>query len=196
MSLAVARLNPPLRIVPEEYVSVDEFWQICEENPDLRLERDANGELIVMTPSFGGTSSRNTYIIRMLANWADEDGRGTVLESNAGCQLKDGSVLCPDAAWISFDRWTPPSIEQDAPVPCPEFVIELRSKTDRLAALQQKMQAWIANGAQLGWLIDPHRKTVEIYRPGLAAEEQEGHSAAYGEGPVGGFVLELGRIWG
>lgn len=79
---------------------------------------------------------------------------------------------------------------------CPEFVIELRSPSDRLATLQEKMQAWIANGAELAWLIDPQRKAVEIYRPGRAPEVQEGYTAVYGEGPVGGFVLELARIWG
>jgi Uma2 family endonuclease len=119
-----------------------------------------------------------------------------VLDSSTGFQLPDSAVRSPDAAWISARRWTPPSIHDDAPVPYPDFVIEVRSKNDRLKAAQAKMQEWIANGVALAWLVDPHRKAVEIYRPGQAVELQEGHTAVYGEGPVGGFVLELGRIWG
>ncbi len=96
-----------------------------------------------------------------------------------------------------LQRWTPPRHgEEDAPVPCPEFVIELRSSSDRLTPLREKMETWIANGAELAWLVDPQRKAVEIFRPECAPEVQEGHSAVYGEGPVAGFVLELGRIWG
>jgi len=182
--------------VPSEPMSLESFWKFSAENRDLRCELEPNGDLIVMTPTLGGASFYTSYINRMLGNWAEEDGRGFVLDSNAGCQLPDGSVRLPDAAWILGSRWSPPSIENDAPVPCPDFVIELRSKTDRLAPLQKKMQAWIANGAQLGWLIDPRRKTIEIYRPEMTVEEQEGHSAVYGETPVGGFVLELGKIWG
>ncbi len=123
MSLAVVGLNPPLRIVPDEYVSVEDFWRLSGENPDLRMERAANGELILITPTLGGSSFRTSYINRVLENWADADGRGSVLDSNAGCNLPDGSVLCPDAAWISLGRWTPPPPDADTHVPCPEFVI-------------------------------------------------------------------------
>lgn len=196
MNVALDRLEPPVRIVPSEPMSLDAFWQFSADNPDLRMEREPNGDLILMTPAFGASSFFSSYVSRLLGNWAEEDGRGYVLESSAGCQLPDGSVRSPDVAWIRADRWSPPSIEEDAPLPCPDFVIELRSKTDRLPPLQAKMQAWIANGAALAWLIDPRRKIVEIYRPGLPIEEQEGHSAAYGEGPVGGFILEPGKIWG
>ena len=196
MSFALAGINPPMRISFDEPMSVEEFWHFSGENPDLRLERAAGGELIIMTPTLGGASFRNSYIIRVLGNWADADGRGSVLESNAGCELPDGSVLCPDAAWISYLRWTPPPPEADVAVPCPEFVIELRSSTDRLKPLREKMRAWIVNGAELAWLVDPTRKAVEIYRPGQQPEIQEGQSAASGEGPVAGFVLDLARIWG
>jgi Uma2 family endonuclease len=195
MGIALPNFDRPLRISADPAMSREEFWRFAEENPNLRLELAANGEVTAMTPSFGGSSSRTAYLTRMLGNWADEDRRGTVLESNAGCELPDGSVLSPDAAWIASDRWTQPAIEDDAPVPCPDFVIELRSKSDRLGSLQKKMQVWIANGAQLAWLIDPYRKAVEIYGPGRPVEVQEGQTAVYGEAPVGGFILELGRIW-
>ena len=197
MSVALEGINPPLRIVPDEPMSRDEFWRVSAENPDLRMERAANGELIVMTPTFGRSGPRNAEIIRQLGNWAVEDGRGTLLESNSGCDLPDGSILCPDTGWVSFSRWNPPAFEDaDTAIPCPEFVIELRSNSDRLKSLREKMQVWMANGCELAWLIDPSRKAVEIYRTGEQPEIQEGHTAAYGEGPVGGFVLELGKVWG
>jgi Uma2 family endonuclease len=186
----------PIRISLDQPMSVEDFWRISAENPDLRVERAATGELIVMTPTLGGASFRNAYVIRALGTWADIDGKGSVLESNAGCQLSDGSVLCPDAAWISHARWVPPSPDEaDNAVPCPEFVIELRSSTDRLKPLREKMEVWLANGAELAWLIDPSRKAVEIYRPHRDPEILEGGSVVEGEGPVAGFVLELGRIW-
>jgi Uma2 family endonuclease len=177
-------------------MSVEEFWRFSADNGDLLCELGPNGDLIVMSPTLGGAGFRNSQVIHMLAGWAEEDGRGFVLESNTGCQLPDGSVRLPDAAWIRAERWTPPSIEEDAPVPCPDFVIELRSKTDRLPPLQAKMRAWIANGCELAWLVDPRRKVVEIYRPGRDVEVLEGASAVAGEGPVEGFVLELGKVWG
>lgn len=195
MNLALHQVESPVRVVPAEPMSLEAFWKFSAEHRDLRVERDANGDLIVMTPTLGTASIYTSYINRVLGNWAEEDGRGYVLDSNGGCQLSDGSVLLPDAAWVLASRWSPAPIEEDVPAPCPDFVIELRSKTDKLLPLQKKMQTWIANGAQLAWLIDPRRKVVEIYRPGRAMEPQEGHSAAYGEEPVGGFVLELGRIW-
>ncbi len=196
MSVAFAGINPPMRISLDEPMSVEEFWRFSSENPELRLERAANGELIVMTPTLGGASFRNSYIIRVLGNWAEVDGRGSVLESNAGCELADGSVLCPDAAWVSHSRWVPPPADgPDTVVPCPEFVIELRSSSDRLKPLREKMQAWLANGAELAWLVDPSRKTVEIYRSGRPMEEQVGQSAVYADAPVGGFVLDLGKVW-
>jgi Uma2 family endonuclease len=158
MSVALEGINPPLRIVPEQPMSRDDFWRISAENPNLRMERAANGELIVMTPTRGRSGPRNAEIIRQLGNWAVEYGRGTVLESNSGCDLPDGSTLCPDTGWVSFSRWNPPASEEDdAAIPCPEFVIELRSKTDRLNPLREKMQVWMANGCELAWLVDPQR---------------------------------------
>jgi len=196
MNISLEQIESPVRIVPAEPMSREQFWQFTAEHRDIRCELEPNGDLIVMTPTLGGASFFTSYINRVLGNWAEEDKRGFVIDSNGGCQLPDGSVKIPDAAWILSSRWMPPRIEDDAPVPCPDFVIELRSKTDRLPPLQAKMKAWIANGCELAWLIDPRRKTVEIYRPGVAMEPQEGHSAVYGEGPVAGFVLELGKIWG
>lgn len=119
------------------------------------------------------------------------------LGPNSGVTLPDGSVRAADAAWVSWERWNALTHEQQkgfAPI-CPQFVIELRSESDSLPQLQEKMRLWLANGAELAWLIDPSRKVVEIYRLGKPVELQEGYTAVYGEDPVGGFVLELSRIW-
>jgi Uma2 family endonuclease len=197
MSVALEGINPPLRIVPEVPMSREEFWRFSAGNPELRMERAANGELIVMTPTRGRSGPRNAEIIRQLGNWAVEDFRGTLLESNSGCELPDGSILCPDTGWVSFSRWTPPASEEaDAAIPCPEFVIELRSNTDRLKPSREKMELWMANGCELAWLIDPSRKAVEVYRPRREVEVLEGGSVVEGEGPVAGFVLELRKVWG
>ncbi|SEG54321.1 Endonuclease, Uma2 family (restriction endonuclease fold) [Bryocella elongata] len=198
MQLVVPQASSPLRLRFEQPLSDEELLRFCAKNDDLRIERDANGDLIVMSPTGSGTGSRNAELNFQLALWARQTNSGVVFDSSAGFTLPDGSMRSPDAAWISWPRWnalTEAQRQAFAPI-CPEFLVELRSPTDDLPKLQKKMQSWLANGAELAWLIDPERKIVEIYRPGKAAEEQEGHTAAYGEGPVGGFVLELGRIWG
>lgn len=150
-----------------------------------------------MSPAGGETSHKNSWINYQLMRWAEEEGRGLVFDSNGGFTLPDGSMRCADAAWVSWERWnrlTDSDRERFAPL-CPEFVIELRSPSDRLAELQTKMDLWLKNGTELALLIDPERKVVEIYKPGQEAEVVEGATAFYGEGPVSGFVLELARIW-
>lgn len=196
MGIALPNFDRPLRISADPAMSREEFWQFAGENPDLRMELAANGEVTVMTPTQRTTGSRNAYITWSLTTWADQDRRGDCFDSSTGFDLPDGSVLSPDASWVTFDRLQAAEAAGEGAPLCPDFVIELRSKSDRLAALQKKMQIWIANGAQLAWLIDPYRKVVEIYRPGRPVEVQEGQTAVYGEAPVGGFILELGRIWG
>ena len=198
MNLAVSESELPVRLRFDRPMTDDELMRFCAENNDLRVERDANGELIVMSPAGGGSSSRNAQLNRQLGNWADETGVGNTFDSSSGFRLPDGSMRSPDAALIAWPRWNALSEKQQEEFPpiCPEFVIELRSPSDRLIPLQEKMRLWVANGAELAWLVDPSRKTVEIYRPGREAEVVEGGSAVEGEGPVTGFVLELGKIWG
>jgi Uma2 family endonuclease len=198
MNVALQEQELPVRLRFERPLSDEELLRFCAENELLRVEREANGELLVMSPAGGGASNRNLQVSRQLANWAEETNSGVAFDSSGGFTLPDGSMRSPDAAWIPWSRWKALSGEQQEkflPL-CPDFVIELRSPSDRLPTLQEKMQTWIANGAELAWLIDPSRKTVEIYRANQQAEIQEGHTAVYGEGPVGGFVLELARIWG
>jgi len=197
MQLTVNQLGSPLRIIPPEPLSVEQFWQISSENPDLRMEREANGDLIVMTPTTRRTGFRNSLITIAVGIWAKQDGRGYAFDSNTGYLLPDGSILSPDASWVSRDRWTPTSDDEYTTVLAPDFVIELRSKSDRLRPLQQKMKTWIDNGVQLAWLVDPEHKTVEVYRRGTdRVDILEGVTAVYGEAPVGGFILELVEIWG
>jgi Uma2 family endonuclease len=188
----------PVRIRPEHPMTDEELMRFCAKNEPLRVERDANGELIVMSPSGSEGGGVETDVATELNIWARQDGRGKVFGSNAGFTLPDGSVRAADAHWVSWPRWNALSeAERKGYAPlCPEFVIEVRSESDRLAALQDKMRMWLTNGAEVAWLVDPSRKTVEVYRPGREAEVLEGGSAVEGDGPVAGFVLELGRVWG
>jgi Uma2 family endonuclease len=172
--------------------------RFCAENEPLQVEREPNGDLILMSPTGTEGSGFDTDITLELGLWARQDGRGRAFSSNAGWSLPDGSMRAADAHWISWARlYSVTDAERKGFAPlCPEFVIELRSESDRLMPLQEKMRMWLANGAELAWLVDPSRKVVEIYRPGREAEVLEGGSTVEGEGPVAGFVLELGRIWG
>lgn len=187
----------PVRIRPEHEMTDEELMRFCAANDPLRIERDSNGELIVMSPSGSEGGGTELDVASELLFWARLDGRGRAFGPNAGFTLPDGSVRAGDATWISWQRWnalTPEEQKRFAPI-CPEFVIEVRSESDRLPVLQEKMQMWLANGAELAWLVDPLRKAVEIYRPGCEPEVLEGGSVVDGGGPVAGFVLELGRIW-
>jgi Uma2 family endonuclease len=198
MQFGLANLELPVRIRLERAMTDEELMRFCAANEMVRVERDANGELIVMSPSGSGTGQKNSELIYQLTAWARETNSGVTFDSNAGFTLPDGSMRSPDAAWIAWPRWnalTKEEQERFAPI-CPEFVIELRSPSDSLPELQAKMRLWVANGAEVAWLIDPSRKTVEVYRPGREAEVLEGGSAVEGDGPVVGFVLELGRVWG
>ena len=198
MNVALPEIDQPVRLRFDRPMTDEELMRFCAANDALRVERDANGELIVMSPTGGGTGRTNSELNFQLALWARETNSGATFDSNAGFTLPDGSMRSPDAAWIAWPRWNALTKEEQdgfAPI-CPEFVIELRSPSDRLGPLQEKMRTWIANGAEVAWLIDPSRKTVEVYRPGREAEVLEGGSAVEGDGPVAGFVLELGRVWG
>jgi len=198
MNVALPEIDQPVRLRFERPMTDEELMRFCAANEMVRVERDANGELILMSPSGSGTGRTNSELIYQLAAWARETNSGATFDSNAGFTLPDGSMRSPDAAWIAWPRWNALSKQEQegfAPI-CPEFVIELRSPSDSLSELQAKMRLWVANGAAVAWLVDPSRKAVEIYRLGREAEVLEGGSAVEGDGPVSGFVLELGRVWG
>jgi Uma2 family endonuclease len=171
----------------------EQFAAFCAENPDYFIEMTAEGELLIMPPNFSLTGARNQKIGSRLEIWAERDGRGTVTDASSGFVLPNGARLAPDAAWTLNGR-LPPDLRGFWHL-SPDFVIELRSDTDRLNKLRAKMREWIENGTQLGWLIDPERRVVEIYRPGQEPETLEGSDRIAGEGPVAGFDLDLRRVW-
>ncbi|MBZ5726898.1 MAG: Uma2 family endonuclease [Acidobacteriia bacterium] len=175
----------------------EEFFEFCARNRKLRIERDANGEIIIAPPAGAETGYRNSDIIAQLTTWSKQDGRGRVFHSNTEYFLPSGAARAPDASWIAKSRLEQFSKDEKRrflPL-CPEFVIELISPTDRLARAKAKMREWIENGAALGWLIDPDRQTVHVYRPGRGPEELADIDRISGEGPVDGFRLELADIW-
>ncbi len=198
MNFSLPETELPVRLRFESPVSDEELLRFCAENEALRVERDSNGELIVMSPvGFEGGGAENDVAFE-LTLWARQDGTGRAFAANTGFRLSDTSLRMADASWVSFGKANSLSDKERKGIPhiCPEFVIEVRSETDRLAPLREKMAIWIANGAELAWLIDPERRVVEVYRPGEAPEVHEDPSSVQGTGPMRGFELIMARVWG
>jgi Uma2 family endonuclease len=175
----------------------EQFYEFCQANGDLRIERTANGEVIIMPPAFSDTGNRNFNIAAQLGNWTEQDGTGIGFDSSTGFTLPNGAMRSPDASWIELERWNALTDAQKAsfaPI-CPSFVIELRSSSDRLIKLQEKMQEYIDNGASLGWLIDRQNRKVYIYRPNREVEILENPEAVSGNPELPGFVLRTAKIW-
>ena len=199
MNLDLSSLAMPIRIRPESPLSDDNLSRFSEENNPFRMELEPNGEILVMTPTLTDSGFINTRIVRALGNWADEDGRGQVSESSTGFRLPNGAVRSPDAAWVSNAHWNALTAVQRKGYAaiCPEFVTELTSPSDRIEAVRKKVQdEWIANGAELAWLIQPKERRVTVYRPGQEAEVFEDPSSMQGTGCVAGFELIMERVWG
>lgn len=175
----------------------DEFFEFCQVNRDLRIERTAEGEIIVVPPAGGETGNRNAKLTGQLGVWSDRDGTGEVLDSSTGFKLPNGAERSPDAAWVSHSRLALLTVEQKRKfIPlCPDFVLELRSPTDRLIDLKEKMEEYLANGARLGWLLDPQDKRVYVYTPGREVESIDGALTISGEPVLHGFSLDLRSIW-
>ena len=175
----------------------EQFVQLCQENRDLRFELTADKELVIMAPTGSETGRRSGELFYSLTVWAKKDGAGLSFDSSTGFRLPNGAIRSPDASWVRRERWQALTPEQQrgfAPL-CPDFVLELRSPTDQLSPLHEKMQEYIANGARLGWLIDPPQKRVSIYRPDQAVEQLGTPSSLSGEPILPGFVLDLNEIW-
>lgn len=171
----------------------EEFLKFCLENPGLRIERNSNLEIIIMSPVSSLSGLHSSEIFIQLANWSKKDGRGLVFDSSTGFTLPDRSVLSPDASWMSLNKWnslTKEDKDKFAPV-CPDFIIEVRSKSDDIESLKEKMNVWIKNGATLAWLVDPREKEAFIFRPGKEEEKVQGFHVIKGDDPVRGFELDL-----
>ncbi|MFN8484059.1 MAG: Uma2 family endonuclease [Anaerolineae bacterium] len=187
----VLRLGPTIALTPAQ------FYDMCRANPDLQLEMNAEGEIIIMPPAGGHSSARNAKLTARLVVWAEKDGSGQVFDSSGGFELPNGAVRAPDAAWVlksRLARFTFQERERFLPL-CPDFVAELRSPTDALETLQDKMAEYIANGARLGWLLDPFDRRVYVYRPDAQVEVVADAERISGDPVLLGFSLELERIW-
>jgi Uma2 family endonuclease len=199
MQMVLNKIEPSstVRVQPERKLTDDEYYALCAANPKRRIERTSDGEIIIMPPTGGETSYRNSELSAQLRNWARRDGRGRAFDSNVEYMLPDGSALSPDASWVSRERLAALTREQKRKFPpiAPDFVIELTSPTDRVPQLRKKMEAWIANGVKLAWLLDADRRTAYIYRPRREPEKLSEPRELKGDGPIAGFVLELAEIW-
>jgi Uma2 family endonuclease len=188
-------LPTKLTFNPEWRMNDDEYFEFCMSNPDLRFERTAQGEIIIVPPAGGESSYRSGDAFGELRNWAKRDGRGRAFDSSAEFILPTGAALSPDAAWVSNRRLSGLSKElrRKFPPVCPEFVIEVMSPSQ---PAKDKMQEWMRAGVELAWLIHGDEGTVYVYRAGQAEEEiRVGILKLAGEGLVIGFELDLADIW-
>jgi Uma2 family endonuclease len=190
MTAITLNLNSIIKLTSEQ------FYQLCEENPDLKLERNANGELIVMPPTGGETGKRNLTAGAQLWTWNEQTELGEAFDSSTGFTLPNKADRSPDVSWVEKSRWsalTPEQREKFIPL-CPDFVIELVSPSDSLKKSQEKMQEYMENGCRLGWLINRKKREVEIYRPGQDVEVLQSPLTLSGENVLPGFVLNLQKI--
>ena len=197
MPIDLLELPMPITLRPAAPASDEELLQFSAANDAYRIERNKEGEIIMMTP-LGGTGGYNEAVVfTELMAWARSDGRGRSFSPSTGFVLPDSSCLMPDACWVANDRWNRLTAKQrDGLVPlCPDFVVEVRSKTDRRRALEAKMQVWMENGAKLGWLIDTREGSVTIYQPGRAERTLQKPDFFEGVDPVAGFVLHAAELW-
>lgn len=181
-----------LNLEPITTLTREQFFQLCQANPDLQLERSPNGELIIVTPIGGEGGSQEASLIGDVIIWNRQTGLGVVFSSQTVFSLPGGGDRSPDVAWVELQRWQALSQEEREGFPpiCPDFVIELRSRTDRLKPLQNKMLEYLASGLRLGWLINPKDKQVEIYRQGQEVEVVGMPVVLSGEDVLPGFSLE------
>jgi Uma2 family endonuclease len=199
MQIALPDLDAPATLIldPENRLSDDEYFAFCESNPDLQLERTAQGEIVIVPPAGAESDYRNFDIARQFGNWAKTTGHGEGFGPSVQLILPDGSSMSPDVAWVSNERLarlTPEQRRRFLPA-VPEFIVEVMSPTDRHAAAHRKMRQWMDNGVQLGWLIDADNQSIFTYGQGREMRQVRNVSQIAGEGPVDGFVLDLTDIW-
>jgi Uma2 family endonuclease len=187
----------PVLIPPTLKLSDEQFARLVAANPDLRMEKTASGELIVMSPTGSEDGSYNAELTIDVGSWNRQTQTGVVFDSSTGFKLPNGAIRSPDTAWVEKSRWASLTAQQRkgfAPI-CPDFVLELVSETDDVEVLQAKMQEYLENGCRLGWLIDPKMRQVKIYRSGQPVECLQAPQSLSGEDVLPGFVLNLRRIF-
>ncbi|MFS8793806.1 Uma2 family endonuclease [Synechococcus sp. R55.8] len=186
-----------LNLSPLINLSRADFIRLCAANPELKLERTAQGELVIMSPTGGETGNLNFEIAGEVYVWNRQSGRGKSFDSSTGFSLPSGSDRSPDLAWIPIEKWEAldPSVRQGFLPLCPDFVVEILSPTDSWIQTQAKMQEYMDNGCRLGWLLDPKAKRVMIYRQGQAPELVEDPETLSGEDVLPGFTLPIRKIW-
>jgi len=191
VSALTLKLSPIIRL------NGDDFYNLCQANPDLKLERTATGELVVMPPTGGEGGKGEADLIVDLGIWNRQTQLGVVFSSSTGFKLPNGADRSPDAAWVRRARWEALTLGQRRKFPplAPDFVMELRSATDELEPLQAKMQEYMDNGVQLGWLINPQQRQVEVYRQGRSKQTLDSPSSLSEEKILPGFALDLSRIF-
>ena len=176
-------------------LSDEQFYRLSQANRDLRLERTAEGKLILMPPTGWETGNRNSRLVQQLGNWADADGTGLVFDSSTGFKLPNGAIRSPDAAWVKRDRLEALNPDPDKFLPlCPDFVIELRSASDMLFDVQGKMREYLENGLRLGWLINPQDQQVEVYSCDRAVQVLDSPTKLSAEPILPGFILDLTHV--
>lgn len=192
----LAGIPLPATLRPPAPLTDNELMAFSRRNRPYRIEMNARGEIEIMTPVGGEGGYLESSVNFEVALWAREHG-GFTFSSSTGFRLPDGSVLSPDAAWVSSESWNnlPREARRSYPPICPGFVIEILSPSDSRAALEAKMQLWLANGAQLAWMIDPYAATVSIYRPGAEVELLHRPDIIEADGPVAGFHLPMLKLW-
>jgi Uma2 family endonuclease len=192
-----AMMTQLIHVPPSYPLSADHFYDLCRANPDLRIERNANGDLIFMPPTGGETGRSNAELVTDFVIWNRQTELGFVFDSSTGFYLPNGANRSPDVAWIAHDRWQQltPEQRQKFPPIAPDFVLELMSPTDRLEDAQAKMEEYQENGVLLGWLLNRTGKQVEIYRVGQEKDVLRSPSSLSGEDVLPGFTLDLAKFW-
>jgi Uma2 family endonuclease len=190
-------LGLPVTIRPSTRVSDEHLMRFSAQNRPYKIERSREGDITITTPVGGIGSAHEMYVASSLFNWSEDDATGIAFSPNDGFNLPDGSCLSPDAAWIPLERWNALGAEDQNGFPplCPDFLIEVRSKSDSRGAVEAKMQVWIENSAKLAWLVDPVDSSVTIYQPGSEPEKLERPALVMRTEPVEGFALRCARLW-
>jgi Uma2 family endonuclease len=186
-----------IRLQPAINLTDDQFYKLCQLNKDLRIERTAQGELVIMPPTGGETGDKSSELNMQLRIWAKQNKTGVAFDSSTGFDLPNGATRSPDTSWVKKSRLvnlTKAQKKKFIPL-CPDFVVELRSPSDALSAVQDKMKEYIENGTELGWLIDPEDRRVYVYRPNREIKCLENPTTISGDPLLPEFVLDLREIW-